>query len=267
MKQARRVRHVQVHSWQDLSPNLRRIVFHSAELADYPFQCNGAHIKLLFPLEGQEKPQLPEFTEKGAVWADRENRPIGRTYTLRAYDAVANTISVDFVMHGDDGVASLFAQNVQAGQTIGVSAPAGPSPMLKPAPAYLFAGDLTALPAIHSMIEDMPADASGQVFLWLPEQADLPVDLSLPKNVQLSTFFGDMEQIHRLVQAVAVRPTPSAEDFLWFAGEASMVASLRQLALVTWNMPKKQCYLVPYWHHGETEEAYHAKRHEFMDQK
>ena len=33
----KRARHIRVLSHQDLSPNLRRIVFHSPDLADYPF--------------------------------------------------------------------------------------------------------------------------------------------------------------------------------------------------------------------------------------
>ncbi|WP_428474466.1 SIP domain-containing protein [Photobacterium profundum] len=33
--------------------------------------------------------------------------------------------------------------------------------MLQPARHYYMAGDLTALPAISAMIEDMPADSDG----------------------------------------------------------------------------------------------------------
>ena len=189
----KRARHIRVLSHQDLSPNLRRIVFHSPDLADYPFVCNGAHIKLLLPLPGQEVPVLPEATPQGPKWADKSTRPIGRTYTLRGYDRDACTISVDFVLHSDAGPAADFARNAAAGQTLGVSAPAGPSPMLKPAARYLFAGDLSALPAIGSMIEDMPATAAGDVLLWLPEKADLPA-LPLPEAVRLHTFFGGMPQ-------------------------------------------------------------------------
>ena len=48
----KRARLIQVQSWHDLSPHLRRIVFHSPELADYPFTRNGAHIKILLPRAG-----------------------------------------------------------------------------------------------------------------------------------------------------------------------------------------------------------------------
>ena len=54
-----RLRLIQVQSWQDIGKHLRRIVFHSPELADYPFRCTGAPFKLLLPHEGQRAPVLP----------------------------------------------------------------------------------------------------------------------------------------------------------------------------------------------------------------
>lgn len=261
----KRARHIRVLSHQDLSPNLRRIVFHSPDLADYPFVCNGAHIKLLLPLPGQEVPVLPEATPQGPKWADKSTRPIGRTYTLRGYDRDACTISIDFVLHSDAGPAADFARNAAAGQTLGVSAPAGPSPMLKSAARYLFAGDLSALPAIGSMIEDMPATAAGDVLLWLPEEADLPA-LPLPEAVRLHTFFGGMEQAAPLIERFrSLRPAADSDTFVWIAGEAGMVAELRHSARRDWSLPAARCYAVPYWHHGEAEEAYHDKRHDFLD--
>ena len=45
----KRARLVQVQSLHDISPRLRRVVFHSPELADYPFTCAAAHLKILLP--------------------------------------------------------------------------------------------------------------------------------------------------------------------------------------------------------------------------
>lgn len=260
-----RPRHIHVHSWHNLSPNLRRIVFHSPELADYPFQCNGAHIKILLPLPGQTQPVLPEATAQGPRWADAGSKPLARTYTLRHYDAAACTLSIDFVLHGHNGPASAFALNAAPGQTIGVSAPAGPAPMLKAAEHYLFAGDLSALPAISAMLEDMDDNATGDVWLWLPEHADLPADLPCPAHVKIHPFFGAEEQQAALLADFQAYPRPADNSFVWLAGEAALVAALRHQARQIWQIPLARCYAVPYWRRGETEEIYHAKRHDFMD--
>lgn len=262
------VLHIEVQSWQDLSPHLRRIVFFSPELADYPFQCKAAHIKLLFPQPGQDKPVLPVLTPRGPVWPEGAQRSFDRAYTLRDYDAGNCTITVDFVRHGDTGgslgPAARFVEQVAAGQIIAVSPPAGPVPMLKPAARYILVGDATALPAIHAMLEDMDSHAVGDVFLWLPEVADLPA-LPLPAGVRLHTFFGDLTQVNALVAAVCVLPAPDAADFVWLAGEAGLVVPLRQQARSIWHIPLARCYAVPYWRLGKNEEAYHQQRHEFID--
>ncbi|WP_082783586.1 siderophore-interacting protein [Snodgrassella sp. CFCC 13594] len=261
----RQARHITVCRWLDLSPNLRRIVFHAPTLADYPFHCNGAHIKLFFPHEGENQPQLPTFSSRGPVWADPNNKPIARTYTLREFDATACTLSVDFVKHGDNGPASYFAEHVQIGQIIGISEPAGPIPMLKPAKRYFMAGDLTALPAISAMLAEMDSQAEGDVLLWLPEQADWPNDLTIPTAIHIHPFVGGLDQIKQLVAFAHTCTPPTIEDFVWVAGEASMVAPLRVLARQQWQIPLARCYAVPYWRSGESEEAYHQKRHDFMD--
>lgn len=260
----KRPRLLKVQSWQDLSPHLRRIVFHSADLADYPFQCNGAHIKLFLPLPGQDAPQLPLVTAQGPQWADKADKPIARTYTLRSYDAAACTLSVDFVLHGDNGPASRFALAAAPGMCVGISPPAGPVPMLKAAAHYLLAGDLSALPAIESMLHDMAPAARGDVLLWLPERADLR-PLPLPAAVRLHSFFGDAGQHAAFIDTLR-QCRPSTDDcFVWLAGEASLVADARALARQQWQIPLARCYAVPYWRRGQDEETYHQARHDFMD--
>lgn len=266
-----RARYMTVQSWHDVTPHLRRIVFHHADLANYPFRCNGAHIKLLLPQAGQDLPDLPEMTARGPVWAEGAVRPIARAYTLRYYDADACTMTVDFVKHadlgGELGPVARFVEHVTAGQTIGVSPPAGPVPMLKTAARYVLVGDATALPAIDAMIDDMDSAAVGDVFLWLTDPADL-LPLSLPNGVKLHTFFGDLTQLSTIVEnvvaAVKALPAPSADDYVWFAGEAGLVVPLRQHARAVWQMPLPRCYAIPYWRYGENEDDYHQARHEFM---
>ncbi|UOO81685.1 siderophore-interacting protein [Uruburuella testudinis] len=262
----KRARLIRVQSWHDLSPNLRRIVFHSPELADYPFECNGAHIKIFLPQPGQSEPVMPEITPHGPRWPNKASAPYKRSYTLSAYDREACTLAIDFVLHGDNGPASAFAEQVQSGQTIGVSPPAGKRGLLEAAPCCLLAGDLSALPAITAMLADMAADTQGCVLLWLPESADLPASLPKPAGVEIKLFTdADADPMGKLVRSAEAWQPCGSDARVWFAGEAEMVAALRPIARVKWQLPAGQCYAVPFWRRGEDEEQYHRQRHDFMD--
>ena len=261
----KRPRLISVQSWHDLSPNLRRIVFHSPELADYPFECNGAHIKIFLPLPGQNEPVMPEMGERGPRWPDKSTAPYKRSYTLSAYDREACTLSIDFVLHGDNGPASAFAEQVQPGQTIGVSPPAGKRGLLEAAPCCLLAGDLSALPAITAMLADMAADTRGCVLLWLPEAADLP-ELAKPEGMEIRLFTdADSDPLGKLVRQAEGWQPCGGDSRVWFAGEAEMVAALRPIARIKWQLPAARCYAVPFWRRGDNEETYHQQRHDFMD--
>lgn len=260
-----RLRLVQVASWQDVSPHLRRIVFHSEELADYPYAFNGAPMKVFLPTDGQTVPNFPEMTPTGPKWAEGVQRPFVRTYTVRDFDRQANTLTIDFVLHGDNGPASIFAERVQTGQTIGVGTPRGRDEMLKPAAEYLMVGDLTSLPAIESMLLDMDTSARGNVFVLLPENETLPATFRAPQGVNVHTVYAEPEQYPNIIEQLRqVRPT-SDDCYVWIAGEAAMVGVLRDLVRKEWQLSIKQCYAVPYWRLGEAEEKYHQQRHDFMD--
>lgn len=262
-----RLRLIQVQSWQDIGKHLRRIVFHSPELADYPFRCTGAPFKLLLPHEGQRAPVLPDYFENGRPrWTNPADKPYSRTYTVRAYDAAACTFTVDFVLHGDNGPASAFACQVEIGQTVAINAPRNTKdPMLVPAAEYLLIGDLTAVPAIQSMLADMDENARGRVILLLPDSADLPADFTCPPHVTHTVFTGGVEQ-YAAVTAAARASQPQSEDcYVWIAAEAGLVSALRQLARQEWQLPIERCCAVPYWRLCEAEERFHSKRHEFID--
>lgn len=262
-----RPRLIHVQSAQTVGKNTRRIVFTSPELADYPCESAGVPFKLLLPHSGQNAPVMPERFENGRpVWERPSEKPISRTYTVRFFDRAERTLAIDFVLHGDNGPAAAFAAQAAPGQTVGITAPKRGS-LLKPAAEYLMAGDLTALPAIAAMLEQLarsnPA-ARGKVFLLLPEPADLP-ELTRPAGIGIHPFFGGEEHNPAIAAAVAQSRPEDGDCYVWFAAEAALVATLRPIARQQWQLPPARCYAVPYWRKGEAEEVYHQKRHEFVD--
>src|SRR5690606_1656447 len=84
-----------------------------------------------------------------------------RSDTVRRVDADAREIWIDFVVHGDEGVAGPWARSVAPGTEVAVRGPGGgyrPDPS---ADFHLLAGDETAVPAVAAALESLPQDAVG----------------------------------------------------------------------------------------------------------
>ncbi len=95
---------------------MRRITFGGSELADYPFTCGGAHIKVMLAQPHQVEPVLPAMTPSGPRWSNPADKPVIRTYTIRAFRRDEQEIDIDFVLHGDGGPASAFATHAKPGR-------------------------------------------------------------------------------------------------------------------------------------------------------
>jgi NADPH-dependent ferric siderophore reductase len=91
------------------------------------------------------------------------------------------------VLHGDQGVASVWAEAARPGDVIGMMGPGGGS---MPAMDWcLLAGDETAIPAIARMLEALPETAQGIVLI---EVADKGAEQTLPASVGI-----DIRWLHR----------------------------------------------------------------------
>ncbi|PRC59436.1 NADPH-dependent ferric siderophore reductase, partial [Mycobacterium sp. ITM-2017-0098] len=82
-----------------------------------------------------------------------------RTYTVRHADTQKREITVDFVVHGDHGVAGPWAASATPGQRLFVMGPSGAYAPHPDADWHLFAGDEAALPAISAALEALPDNA------------------------------------------------------------------------------------------------------------
>ncbi|PJG57853.1 siderophore-interacting protein [Aeromonas cavernicola] len=260
---AKRPRLVTVKTAVQLSPHLRRLCFSGSELADYPVTCGGAHIKVMLAQPYQSEPVLPVMTASGPRWANPEDKPIIRTYSIRAVRPETQELEIDFVIHGDSGPASAFAVHAKPGDKVILSGPGGPHPMLPLADHYLLVGDLTALPAITAMCEVMPTNARGEIAIVVPDKADAQ-PISLPIGVRCQWFVGE-PAASGLLDHVLSLPLSRDGGFFWLGGEEALVLPLRRYLRSTLEVDRQSLYAVPYWRRGKSEEAYHQTRHEVMD--
>ena len=122
---ARRVRHetkmrlLQVRDVGHITPKMVRIVVGGEDLKGFISAAHDDHVKLFFPHPGEEKPVLPTPSPNGPVYPEGVERPASRDYTPRRYDAGANTLTLDFVLH-DAGPATAWAAQARPGNFLGV---------------------------------------------------------------------------------------------------------------------------------------------------
>src|SRR5471032_2946429 len=87
-------RRISVLSVKQLSPRMKRITFGGDDLATFVWSGPAAHIKIIFPEPGLgiNTVAIPD--------PDGPRPTTTRTYTPRRFDAAAQTLDVDFALHG-----------------------------------------------------------------------------------------------------------------------------------------------------------------------
>lgn len=256
-----------VSDTRDMGPLLKRVTFTGNDGA-FDEMADGLHIKLFFKREHQTDLNLPYRQNGKIIWPESDKKPYARTYSVAGFCPHRNLLEVDFVMHEEAGPASAFAADARKGDVIGVAGP-GPMQLVCPyAKSYLFIGDLSALPALSAVFQNIPYDRK-LLLLEAPtiEIGEETLQYYLPDYEHHIQVF---EQKHRPEETLkpALERILSAVDIskwsITLAGEHRTVTCLKSLLLEN-GVPKNNLYAVPYWRHRMAEEAYHEMRHKVMD--
>ncbi|MFC3034658.1 siderophore-interacting protein [Pseudoalteromonas fenneropenaei] len=257
-------RYIYVKSVFQVSPNLTRITFTADELKHEPSYWPACHIKLMFPLDGQVKPDLPIIRGQGPRWNEGASKPHLRTFTVVEHRMVEGEIDVEFATHGDCGPASRFALFAKLGDCIGLSMPGGPKPMFPVYQHYYVAGDATALPAISAGLATLTHHAQGHVYILVPSQDDIQ-DLVKPQGVEVHWFVGGTEARQALIDEFKTLALAAHDAYFWLAGEEQIVTQLRSHIRRSGEYHRDVIYAIPYWRDGMSEEQYDRPRHAVMD--
>ncbi|GGI02423.1 siderophore-interacting protein [Arthrobacter liuii] len=245
-----------------LSPHMVRVVAGGEGFSD--FVNNGfvdRYVKIVFPQPGVEYPFPLD------LWAVRETMPreqwpFTRTYTLRWVDPEAQELAIDFVVHGDEGLAGPWAARAVPGETLTFTGPGGGYNPNPEADWYLFAGDEAALPAIAACIEALPAGAAGLAFLEVGSDADVQ-PLSAPEGVTvtwLSRNGAPAGSSDVLVKAVSDAEWPSGTVDVFAHGERGYMKALREVLFKQRGLERRQVSLSGYWAQGRVEDVFQAEK-------
>ncbi len=254
---ARRVRHetktrlLQVREVSRITPQMVRIVVGGEALSGFVSAAHDDHVKVFFPQPGQDKPVLPTPSPNGPVYPEGAVKPAARDYTPRHYDAAANTLEIDFVLHGD-GPATAWAARARPGDFLGVGGPRGSFIVPDDFDWYLLIGDETALPAIARRLEELPAGCSAVV---VAEVADAGEEQEFKSRAKLETRWlhrngGEAGDAALLKNAVAGLTLPSGDGYAWVAAEAATAKALRQYLVEERGLSKDRVKAAAYWKRG-----------------
>lgn len=107
----------QVVSTEQLAPHMRRVVLGGTGFDTFtPGQFTDSYVKFAFVRDDIDVSTLPQpLTMDSFAELPPEHRPTVRTYTVRRVDADARQITVDFVVHGEHGVAGPWAMSAEPG--------------------------------------------------------------------------------------------------------------------------------------------------------
>ncbi len=193
---------------------------------------------------------------------DPADLPVTRTYTLRWVDYIAQQLAIDFVVHGDEGLAGPWAASAQPGDTLVVTGPGGGYSPNPDADWYLFAADETALPAVAAALESLPADAVGLAFIEVEGEPDR-LDLTAPSGVELVWLCRRGATAGTLLAAALQQASWREGRVHVFApGERESMKQLREVFFVKHGLERSQVSLSGYWALGRTEDRFQAEKRE-----
>lgn len=189
-----------------------------------------------------------------------------RAYTVRAVDRATAELSIDFVVHGDEGLAGPWAANAQPGDSIGFVGPGGDWAPSSDADAHLFVGDEAALPALAASVEALLAQDREARALIFAEVGNPGEEYPLPggPGIGVEWVYRDGTPYgERLVQAVMAADLPQGALHAFVHGNADMVRPLRRFLLRDLGIAREHTSISGYWRAGHTDEAWRAVKKDF----
>ena len=230
-RRVQRVRHelhrrdVEVVRVEPLGPHFVSVTFHAESLAGFRSDSFDDHVKFM--------------VDDGTT-----GEMARRDYTPRRFDPARRELTIEFALHGD-GPAANWARHARVGQRAIIGGPRGSMIIPTDYDWHLLVGDDSALPAISRRLEELPAGSHAIVIAQAAEVADRrEFDSAATMQVQW------VENGEAMEQALRQLALPAGEGYAWCAGEAAVMARLRDVLLAEKKHPKEAMKVGVYWKPG-----------------
>jgi len=241
-----------------VTPHMVRVTLAGDDLTRLPARGYDQWFRLFLPRAdgATDFGAVPEQFGLGGylkyLTAKSGTRPPFRNYTVRAHRAEAGELDIDFVAHGELGIAGPWAQRVQPGERVALIDQGRGFDPVEDADEVLLVGDESALPAILGILRDLDRAARGLALIEIPAAADAQ-PAEAPAGVEVRWIPRadphDRPGVLALEALRAVRPERPETLHAYLAGEQSLVAEGRR-HLVAAGVPKPRIVFTGYWRVG-----------------
>ena len=191
----------------------------------------------------------------------RGTRPVIRNYTLRRERAVGPSggreIDVDFVVHGDQGVAGPWSVAARPGERVAlIDQGCGWRPV-DGAHASLVVADESAMPAALGVLRDLDPDARGRAIIEVFDEADRQ-SVEAPAGFAVDWVVRDPHAAPGSAALAALRAVEAsaaeswlgcapAELYAFCVGEQALATGARRHLVNELGVPKRRVTFSGYW--------------------
>jgi NADPH-dependent ferric siderophore reductase len=245
---------VEVVSVSKITPRLVSVLVRGDALDGFRIEAPTSHVKVFLPADGQDAPVLPEQTPDGPVWS--EEPPVVRTYTPVRFDEASKTLELQFVLHGV-GPASEWAEHAAPGDKLAVAGPGGRFTLDETAAHWWLAADESAIPAVATLLEALPATATAEVHIEVADAAD-EIAFDSPAKTTLTWHYRRSPDAFgaELDEAARAAEIPAGTR-IWVACEAAAMRGIRRHFTRERGLPPSSLVTRGYWRLGEANHPDH----------
>jgi NADPH-dependent ferric siderophore reductase len=244
---------------QQVSPHMVRLTFGGNDLTGLPHHGFDHWFRLFLPAANglADFSRLPDqFGMAGYLrflTTPAGRRPIFRSYTVRNHRPELGEIDVDFVIHGQRGVAGPWAQRAEAGEVVALINQGCGFDLLPGTDFHLLAGDESALPAILGILGDLPSDAKGLALIEIPVAEDAQ-PVAAPAAVEVRWLPRDSSRTRpgQLALAAVRNFVPESTALSAYLAGEQRLASEGRRQLLSAGVAKTRISFAGYWRADKT---------------
>lgn len=169
-----------------------------------------------------------------------------RYYTVRSVDGTE--VTLDVVVH-DVGLVTEWARRDGVGEVVGetvtITEPKGSFSLPADAAWLRLVGDLTALPAMARITEELRGRVPVQIWAEVPE---IPADYLTPGDgVEITWLPQPGDGASALAAAVEELSWPAEPGYFWMAGESAQMRAIRKHLMREVKLPSDAYDVMGYW--------------------
>lgn len=249
---------VRVRRTERVSPNIVRVTVGGDQLGALPDHGFDHWFRLFLPQEeGETSFDLPTRVDmRGYLKYLRmpsATRPHMRNYTVREFRPDRLELDIDFVVHGDEGIATRWVRRTAPGDTVALLDQGRGYEIPDDATHHLLVTDETGMFAVVNILRDLPRDATGDAYIEIPDAADAQPTAE-PDGVTVHWLVREPGRRHGTLALETVQRDwrkPAAPMAAYLVGEQALPTTLRRWLVTEHGVPKSAISFVGYWRIGK----------------